>query len=142
MAKDFKTPLQKTIAEATAAPETEEAQAAQDVKETEEVQAAQDVNVIEEAQAAPGKKKRKARKDDYTDEEIKAALYKMRTNGLKGVKLPRINLAFRPDIYEFTRTMAAAAGMNYTAFINMILEQYMNEHIDAYKQALEFRKQL
>lgn len=98
-------------------------------------------NAIAEATAEPAQEKRKTRKT-YTEQEALEFMQQMKTNGRKGVKLPRINLAFAPDIYEYCRTMARAAGMNYTDFINMILRQHMNEHQEAYQKAIQFREDL
>jgi len=133
--KDFTTPLQAAIAEATAAvDDTQEAQEPAEVEEVQEVQNAQKKPKNHKKQPKPRK--------TYTDAEARKILMTMRTNGRKGVKLPRINLAFRPDIYEFATTTAQGAGMSYTAFINMILEKYMNEHIDSYRRALELKEEL
>ncbi len=93
-------------------------------------------------QEKPKKRRKQKERRTYTDDEAKAILMTMRTNGRKGVKLPRYNIAFRPDIYEFTRTVAHGAGMSYTAFVNMVLEKYMNEHIDSYNRALTLRAEL
>ena len=118
--KDFTSHLQDAITEATAA----------EVEEVQEVQATQDKP-----------KTHKARKT-YTAQEAQEFLGSMKTNGRKGVKLPRINLAFAPDVYEYCRTMARAAGMNYTEFVNTVLRQHMDEHAGAYKKAVEFRKSI
>lgn len=85
-----------------------------------------------------GRKKRKT----YTDQEAYEFMQEMKTTGRKGVKLPRINLAFTPDNYEYIRTMARAAGMNLTDFVNMIIRQHMEDHADMYTQALDFRNRL
>ena len=84
---------------------------------------------------------RKERKT-YSAQEAAEFLSDMKTTGRKGVKLPRINLAFAPDVYEYIKTMSMAAGMNYTTFVNMILRQHMEEHADKYQQAIEFRNSL
>ena len=66
----------------------------------------------------------------------------MRTAGHKGVKLPRINLAFSPDIYDYVKTMSKASGMTYTEFINKILQDHKEKHADTYQQAVNFRNSL
>ena len=111
--KDFTTHLQDAITEATAA-EVEDAQETQEKPKTH--------------------KAHKTRKT-YTEQEAQEIMQSMKTNGRKGLKLPRINLAFAPDVYEYCRTMARAAGMNYTEFINTVLRQHMDEHAGAYKKA-------
>lgn len=84
---------------------------------------------------------RKPRKT-YTEQEAAEIMQTMNTAGRKGVKLPRINLAFAPDVYEYVKTMSMAAGMNYTTFVNMVLRQHMEDHADKYQQAIDFRNSL
>lgn len=107
-----------TIAEATAEPE-------------ETVEA-----LTQEEQSA-----RKERKT-YTAEEAAEAMQNLKTAGRKGVKLPRINLAFSPDLYDYVRTMARARGETLTEFVNHILRQSMEENQDIYRKAIEFRNSL
>lgn len=111
-----------TIAEATAEPEQ-----------------AQEVHEEPAAQDAP--QKRKARKT-YTAEETLAFKESLRTTGRKGVKLPRINLAFAPDIYEFILTMSRVRGETMTQFVNVMLRQGMADYEDVYKKAQEFKNSL
>ena len=101
-------------------------------------------NTIAEATAEPAQETQEKRKErkTYSAQEALEFMQNMKTNGRKGVKLPRINLAFAPDVYEYCRTMARAAGMNYTDFVNMILRQHMDEHQEAYKKAIQFREDL
>ena len=56
--------------------------------------------------------------------------------------MPRVNFAFRPSIYEYVTVMARVSGMNMTEFINKVLEDHMQEHMDLYNKALEFRDKL
>lgn len=102
-------------------------------------EATQEPQEAQEKQAKP--RKQKERKT-YTDAEAAEFLQNMKTTGRKGVKLPRINLAFAPDLYEYAQTMARAAGISYTEFVNSVLRQHMNEHADTFKKAIEFRKSL
>ena len=113
-----------TIAEATAEP------AAQEILEVPQAQ--------EEQQAQPARKPRKT----YTEEEKAEFLRTLNTNGKKGVKLPRINLAFSPQVYDFIKTMSRVRGENLTEFVNMVLQEYMEEHRDVYEKALEFKNSL
>lgn len=46
------------------------------------------------------------------------------TQGKKGQKMPRINLAFSTENHDFLRTESRKQGMSITAFINHIVEQY------------------
>lgn len=86
-------------------------------------------------------KKRGPRKT-YTAQEAREIAETMKTSGRKGVKMPRVNFAFKPSVYEYVSTMARVSGMNMTEFINKVLEDHMNAHMDTYKKALEFRDQL
>ncbi len=104
-------PVYQTIADATADPDT----------------------VQEE------KKPRKERRT-YTEEEAAEYVDALKTSGRKGLKLPRINLAFRPETYAYVQTMSRVMGYNMTEFVNDALEQHMREHMDEYEKALEFRK--
>lgn len=136
--KDFSNiiPVFDDIERATAAAEaTQDTQeAAQDTQDTQEA-----VEVVEIAEGA--KKQRKDRKT-YSEEEAAAALESMQTAGRKGVKLPRINLAFTPANYEFIKTMAQVRGQNLTEFVNEILAEARESHADIYEKAIEFRNSL
>lgn len=85
--------------------------------------------------------KRKDRKT-YTEQEAAEFLHDMRTTGHKGVKLPRINVAFAPDVYEYISTMSRVRGESMTTFINTVLRSYMQEHMDVYEKAIEFKNSL
>lgn len=104
----------EAIAEATAEPEAQEVQPAQ-----------------EEPQAA-----RKA----YTEAERQAYLQAGKTQGRPGIKAARINLAFYPDQYEYIKTMAAVRGQSITEFVNHIIGQSMEENAALYAQAKAFLK--
>ena len=108
-------------------------------------------NVIAEATEAPaasagnkGKADKKAYKPrkTYTDAEAAEALESLHTSGLKGVKLPRINLAFTPANYEFIKIMAQVRGQNLTEFVNDVLQQARENNADLYQQAIKFRESL
>ena len=87
------------------------------------------------------KKQYKPRKT-YNAEETLAALESLQTSGKKGVKLPRINLAFTPANYEFIKTMAQVRGQNLTEFVNDMLTEARTSHADIYEKAIEFRNSL
>ena len=97
---------------------------------------AQDQQEIEKA--LPGRKKRKT----YTEEETEALLQTMKTAGHKGLKLPRINVAFAPDVYNYITIMAQVRGQSATQFINHVLRLNMEQHQDIYQKAIEFRNSL
>lgn len=97
-------------------------------------------STIAEATQAPPKKN-KPRKT-YTDKEAAELMQEMKTTGHKGVKLPRINLAFSPEVYDYVKTMSKAAGMTYTEFINKILQAHKEKHAATYQQAIDIRNSL
>lgn len=86
-------------------------------------------------------KTRKERKT-YTEEEQKKAMNEMRTSGRKGVKMPRINMAFSPEVYEYIQTMSRVRGETMTKFINHEMKKSMKENADIYAKAIEFRNSL
>ena len=80
--------------------------------------------VIEEAtQEAP---------ESMTDQE---RLQAMKTQGHKGLKLPRINMAFTPDNYNYLKVMSRARGETLTEFCNFVLTQSLNANRDLYEEA-------
>lgn len=78
----------------------------------------------------------------YNAQEKQEFLSAMRTSGRKGVHVPRINVGFSPEVYDYVKVMSAASGLNMTAFINLILRDHMDEHRDLYEQAITFRNSL
>lgn len=107
-------------------------------------------NAIHEATAEPAqeaqevqetKRQYKPRRE-YTEQEKQQYMQQGKTTGRKGLKMPRINLAFAPDIYEYIQIMSRVTGQSMTDYVNTILRQYMNEHQDIYKKAVEFRNSL
>lgn len=122
-------PVYNDIAMFTAEPE-------QEAEQEPETQEAPEVPEVQEAPAA-----QKTRKT-YTQEEAKKYLEEMRTTGRKGLKLPRLNMAFVPDIYEYINVMSRVRGESMTQFVNAVLRQHMEEHQDIFDKALEFRKML
>ena len=66
----------------------------------------------------------------------------MKTTGRKGLHLPRINVAFSPEVYEYVRTMSKAAGMTQTEFINKIIAEHKKGHEEIYQRAIDIRNSL
>lgn len=65
-----------------------------------------------------------------------------RTQGRKGCKAPRINIAFTSDNWEFLRVMAKLKGQNMTQFCNEIIKQYREEHGETYEKAKKLAEEL
>lgn len=102
------------------------------------IQANKVKSTIEEA-TKEEPKKRKPRKT-YTKREMYDFMEEMQTAGRKGVKLPRINLAFTPENFEYIKAMSRAAGLSQTEFINRVISAHKEEYLETYEQVLEFRK--
>ena len=84
------------------------------------------------------------RKDRKTYQQDEAAAFTAqgKTSGRKGLKLPRINVAFAPDLYEYVRTMARVRGETLTDFVNDVLRQSMTENAEIYAKAIEFKNSI
>lgn len=89
---------------------------------------------------APGVTEPRKERKTYTQAKKDEYQATLRTAGRKGCKLPRINLAFAPDLYDYVRTMARARGETITDFCNHVLRQSMEENQEVYEKAIEFRK--
>lgn len=89
------------------------------------------------AQATVGEGKRKPRKE-YTEQEAAEIAETMHTTGKKGIKLPRINLAFSPSNYQYIEIMSRVRGENLTQFVNKIIAEHREQHGDLYEKAQEF----
>lgn len=62
----------------------------------------------------------------------------LRTQGRKGCKAIRINMAFTPENHEFIKVMAKATGRSMTEFANEVIAAYRNEHPEFMEQANHF----
>lgn len=91
-------------------------------------EAAQPEPAPEKTQPAPAaltdKKKAEA-------EDREARLAEGRTQGKKGLYAKRINMAFRPDVYEYIRVAAYSDGKTLTEFVNESL-LYLMQHDPEY----------
>lgn len=95
-----------------------------------------------EEQEVQGKRKEYKPRKEYTAQERLDFMQEMRTAGRKGLKLPRINLAFAPDVYEYIQIMSRVRGESMTDFVNLALRQHIEDHRDLYEKAIEFRNSL
>lgn len=62
------------------------------------------------------------------------------TQGRKGCKAVRINMAFAPDIHEYIKTMARVRGESVTDFTNYVFRQSMADNAELYNQAKQFQE--
>lgn len=56
------------------------------------------------------------------------------TQGRKGEKAPRINMAFSPDNHSYLKFESRRQGMSITEFANMIIAQYRESHPAKYPE--------
>lgn len=62
----------------------------------------------------------------------------LQTQGRKGCKSVRINMAFTPSNHEFIKVMAKASGKTMTEFTNLVIAAYQREHPEIMAQAQAF----
>ncbi len=70
------------------------------------------------------------------------ALEALKTQGKKGMKAGRINMAFTPSNMDFIRVMAAIQGMSMTQYVNAIIAQERERNGAAYEAAKQITKNL
>lgn len=90
------------------------------------------------ADPAPAEIPRRSRNEAYTEEEIQTARAQGRTQGRKGVKAVRINMAFAPDVHQYIKVMARARGESVTEFTNYVFRQSMEKNASLYEQMKSF----
>lgn len=71
-------------------------------------------------------------------EEAAERMADLRTQGRKGCKAIRINMAFTPDNHEFIKILAKATGRTMTQLTNQVIEAYRNEHPEFLEQCRDF----
>lgn len=85
---------------------------------------------------------RKGQQAEATPEEAQARASNLKTQGRKGCKAVRINMAFTPENHDFIKVMARLKGVTMTEFANYAITQYREEHNELYEQAKAFIEQL
>ena len=81
---------------------------------------------------------RKGQQGTASPEEAHERAEALRTQGRKGAKAIRINMAFSPSNHEFIKVMAKASGRTMTQLTNDIITAYRNEHPEFMEQAQNF----
>lgn len=84
--------------------------------------------VYADIEQATGKKRQQT---TVGEEEAARREAIMQTQGRKGCKMPRMNIAFSTDNWEYARIMARATGQTFTAFVNTCIEEHRKEHPEA-----------
>ena len=62
----------------------------------------------------------------------------LKTQGRKGCKAVRINMAFTPENHEFIKVLSKATGHTMTEFTNIVIAAYRTEHPELMRQASSF----
>lgn len=91
---------------------------------------------------AEATKETRGERKTYTAEEAAKFIQEHKTAGRKGIKMPRINLAFDPESYDYVKTMSQVRGETMTEFVNYILKQSIEENKEVYEKAKEFKKSI
>lgn len=78
---------------------------------------------------------RKGQQGTASPQEAAERASNLKTQGRKGCKAIRINMAFTPENHEYIKVMAKVTGKTMTEFANLAIERYRTEHPDLYEQA-------
>ena len=71
-------------------------------------------------------------------QEAKERRENLKTQGRKGAKMVRINMAFTDSNHQFIKVMSKASGKTMTEFTNMVITAYQREHPEIMAQAQAF----
>lgn len=74
----------------------------------------------------------------YSMEEVEG----MNTQGRKGMKLDRMNMAFSPANYDYIRVMSAIRGQSMTQFVNDIIMEDRQKNGKVYRMAKELAQEI
>ena len=81
---------------------------------------------------------RKGQQGTASPQEAQERAEDLRTQGRKGCKAIRINMAFSPANHRFIKVMAKASGRTMTELTNDIVEAYRTEHPEFMEKANEY----
>lgn len=73
-----------------------------------------------------------------TPEEAAERAAELRTQGRKGCRAVRINMAFTPENHAFIKLMARGSGRTMTEMVNTIIAAYRNEHPEFLEHAKSY----
>ena len=79
--------------------------------------------------------RRTGQQDTAPAEEAEERKAGRKTQGRKGVKLPRINLAVSSLNYDYIKVCSRQAGITQIEFVNRIIDQYREAHAEEYETA-------
>ena len=81
---------------------------------------------------------KKGQQGTASPQEVTERQEALQTQGRKGAKAIRINMAFTPSNHEFIKVMAKATGRSMTEFTNDVITAYRNEHPEFMEKAQGF----
>lgn len=81
---------------------------------------------------------KKGQQGTASAQEVTARREALQTQGRKGCRATRINMAFTPENHEFIKVMAKASGKTMTEFTNLVIAAYRREHPELMEQAEAF----
>lgn len=73
--------------------------------------------------------------DAFIPQEEQQAQETLKTQGRKGMKAARINMAFTPENYDYIRVMGGMRGESMTNFVNYVIEEHRRLYGEKYEQA-------
>ena len=99
-------------------------------------------NAITEATADPAQQPQEVQhpRKVYSTQQAQEMRQAGTTQGRKGCKAIRINMAFTPEIHEYIQTMARVRGESVTDFTNYVFRQSMEDNAALYEQAKAFQE--
>lgn len=74
-------------------------------------------------------------KQEVQEQDTQNVQITQSTQGRKGMKQPRINMAFTPENLGYLRTMAGIKGISITKYVNALILQDREKNADAYNEA-------
>lgn len=74
-------------------------------------------------------------------QELAERTSEMRTQGRAGAKLPRVNMAFSPENFDYVKVVSGVMGMSMTRFTNWIIEQYREVNPELYEKAKALKEE-
>lgn len=70
-----------------------------------------------------------------TEQEAQVEYDARNTQGKRGMKSDRMNMAFSHENFEYMRTMAGLHKMTMTKFVNKLIEEDRQRNADLYEKA-------
>ena len=74
-------------------------------------------------------------------QEVQDEQGKQLTQGRKGQKLPRINMAFQPDNLDYLQTISRIEGVSMTDYVNRLLQRDRIARADIVEKAKALLKE-